>query len=95
MRRETVVGMQPESEEGRERRARLLAGRLEALASVSERSLSGDRPLDARITALEAATKHAVALGLLTPEEALEAWAAVAARHPSVGWCRVRPPRAA
>ncbi|MBD0290608.1 MAG: hypothetical protein ICV74_05075 [Thermoleophilia bacterium] len=90
-----LVRARRESEEAHERRARLLAARLEALATASERSLSGERPLDGRITALEAATRHAVALGLLTGGEAAELWRAVAERHPGVAWCRARPPLAA
>jgi hypothetical protein len=71
-----------------ERTARLLEARLEALAGVTERSLSGPRPVDRQIIALEAATRHAVELRLLSRDEAGAIWASVAERHPSVGWCR-------
>lgn len=71
-----------------DRTVRLLELRLEALADVSERSLSGARPLDRRVLAAEAATRHAVELELLSREEAGRIWAAVARRHPGVRWCQ-------
>ena len=72
----------------RDRTVRLLEAELEALAGVSERSLAGARSLEPRVLALEAATRHAVALGLLAPSEARAVWAALAERHPGVRWCR-------
>jgi hypothetical protein len=72
-----------------DRTVRLLERRLEVLADVSERSLSGARPLERHVLALEAATRHAVALELLSDEEARHIWAAVARRHPTVDWCQV------
>ena len=72
----------------RERTVRLLQARLEALAVVSERPGSSTGRLERGVVALEAATRHAIALGLVSPAEAAGIWAGVARRHPSVGWCR-------
>ena len=77
------------------RTIRLLESRLEALAGASERSLCGPRPLDRRVLAVEAATRHAVELQLLSREEAGAIWAAVARRHPLVRWCQAGPGLAA
>lgn len=71
-----------------ERTLRLLQSRLEVLADVSERSISQPRPFDRRVLAVEAATRYAVALELVSREEASELWATVARRHPGVGWCQ-------
>jgi hypothetical protein len=73
------------------RAVRLLEARLEALAVVSEHSLAGPRQLDPRVLRAAAATKHAIELELLSPEEAGRIWATVANRHPEVGWCRSGP----
>jgi hypothetical protein len=78
-----------------DRTIRLLKCRLEVLAGASERSLSEPRPLDHRVLAVEAATRHAVDLELLSREEAGEIWAAVARRHPLVRWCQGGPGLAA
>jgi hypothetical protein len=75
-----------------DRTARLLERRLEVLADTSERCLSGPRPLEAQVLAVEAATRHAVDLDLLSREEAGAIWAAVARRHPSVRWCQAGCP---
>jgi hypothetical protein len=75
----------------RGRTARLLEARLEWLAGIAERSPAGARPLDPGVLAVEAATRHAVGLGLLSPDEASAIWAAVARRHPGVPWCRDGP----
>jgi transcription elongation GreA/GreB family factor len=75
-----------------ERTMRLLEARLEALAAVTERSLSGARPVAAQILALEAATRHAVRLHVLSRDEAGAIWASVAERHPSVAWCQAGCP---
>jgi hypothetical protein len=75
-----------------DRTVRLLEARLEALAAVTERSLSGPRPVAAQILALEAATRHAVQLRVLSSDEAGAIWASVAERHPSVGWCQAGCP---
>ncbi len=71
-----------------ERIVRLLAARLDAVAGVTERSLVGARPLEPHVLALEAATRHAVELDLLSRDEAEAIWAGVAQRHPDVAWCR-------
>jgi hypothetical protein len=70
-----------------DRTVRLLEWQLEALANVTERLLSG-RPNDRQVVALEAATRHAVELELLSREEAGGIWNAVAKRHPGVRWCQ-------
>jgi hypothetical protein len=72
-----------------DRTVRLLEARLEALAVVCERAPSGPRPYDRHILGVAAATRHAVALDLLSPQEAGEIWAGVARRHPDASWCRV------
>lgn len=71
-----------------DRTVRLLEARLEALAALTERSLSGSRLVAAQILALEAATRHAVQLRVLSLDEAGAIWASVAERHPSVAWCQ-------
>lgn len=77
------------------RTARLLEARLETLAVASERSLQGARPYDLQIRAVAAATRHAVALDLISPDEAGAIWAGVANRHPGARWCRAWPKAAA
>jgi hypothetical protein len=77
------------------RTARLLEARLEALAVASERSFEGERPFDRQILGVEAATRHAVALELLSSEQAGAIWAGVARRHPDALWCQAWPQRAA
>jgi hypothetical protein len=74
-----------------DRTVRLLEARLEALAVVSERAPGGERPYDRHILGAAAATRHAVALQLLSPEEAGAIWAGVARRHPAASWCRDLP----
>jgi hypothetical protein len=74
-----------------DRTVRLLEARLEALAVVSERAPTGRRPFDRQILGAAAATRHAVALDLLSPQEAGEIWAGVARRHPGASWCRELP----
>jgi hypothetical protein len=77
------------------RTARLLEARLEALALFSEHSLEGERPFDRQILGVEAATRHAVALDLLSPQQADAIWAGVARRHPDARWCHAWPPQRA
>jgi hypothetical protein len=74
-----------------DRTVRLLEARLEALAVVSERAPEGRRPFDRHILGVVAATRHAVALQLLSPQEAGAIWAGVARRHPDAPWCRDLP----
>jgi hypothetical protein len=73
----------------------LLATRLETLAVASLRSPGGERAYRNHILAAVAATRHAVALELLSPSEADTIWAEVALRHPDAGWCRTGPRLAA
>jgi hypothetical protein len=80
----------PRAHDGRV--ARLLETRLEGLAVLSERSACSPVRLERGVVALEAATRHAVALGLLSPSEAARIWAGAARRHPAVRWCRVSAP---
>jgi hypothetical protein len=77
------------------RTARLLEARLEALAVASERSYEGERPFNRQILGVEAATRHAVALELLSAEQAGAIWAGVARRHPDARWCHAWSQRAA
>ncbi len=74
--------------ERHDRTVRLLEARLEALARISECSLVGARPFDEAVLRAAAATRHAIALELLTPEEAGEIWAEVARRHPCAPWSK-------
>jgi hypothetical protein len=78
-----------------DRTMRLLAARLEALALVCERTPTSERALERQIVAAAAATRHAVALELITSEEAGAVWAEVAQRHPAADWCQVGPGLAA
>jgi hypothetical protein len=71
-----------------DRTIRLLESRLETLAAATERSLSGPRLVESRVLAVEAATRNAVRLSVLTSDEAAELWAAVGRRHPHVRWCQ-------
>jgi hypothetical protein len=77
-----------------ERTLRLLEARLEALAVVTERAPGGARRFDRQIDGVFAATRHAVALEIISSDEAGAIWAAVAQRHPGAGWCQT-PPRLA
>jgi hypothetical protein len=74
-----------------DRTVRLLADRLETLAVASIRSPGGERVYHDHILAALAATRHAVALRLLTPAEAGAIWNDVAGRHPEAGWCSKGP----
>ncbi len=74
--------------ERRHRTVRLLETRLEVLALVSERALASSGSLDVEVTRTAAATRNAIALGILSPDEAGEIWAGVARRHPRAEWCR-------
>jgi hypothetical protein len=74
-----------------DRTVRLLAARLETLAVASLRAPGGERAYRDHILAAVAATRHAVALELLSPEEAGSIWAQVASRHPEARWCSAAP----
>jgi hypothetical protein len=83
------------SEQRHIRTVRLLETKLEALAVVSERSLSGTRSFDTQVRYAVAATRHAVELELLSRAEAGQIWEGVASRHPGVRWCSFGPGLAA
>lgn len=74
-----------------DRTVRLLADRLETLAVASLRVPGGERAYRDHILAALAATRHAVALRLISPDEAAAIWDEVAGRHPEAGWCRKGP----
>lgn len=74
-----------------DRTVRLLAARLESLAVASIRSPGGERVYRDHILAAVAATRHAIALDLLSAEEAGAIWVEVAARHPEAQWCGAAP----
>ena len=78
-----------------DRTIRLLEARLDALAAVSERAPRGERRYDREIAAAAAATRHAVALALISTEEAAAVWESVASRHPDARWCSLGPRLAA
>lgn len=67
---------------------RLLAGRLEEIALATERRPARRAELETSVLAALAATRHAVALGLMSAEEADAIWASVADRHPTAPWVR-------
>jgi hypothetical protein len=74
-----------------DRTVRLLAARLETLAVASIRSPGGERVYRDHILAAVAATRHAVALDLISPAEAGAIWTQVAHRHPEAQWCGQAP----
>lgn len=78
-----------------DRTLRLLEARLETLALASQRSPRGGQPFERQIVAAVAATRHAVALELISSEEAGAIWATVASRYPGAAWCRTGPQLAA
>jgi hypothetical protein len=78
-----------------DRTLRLLEARLEGLAGASERAPRAELRFEREIGAVVAATRHAIALGLISAEEAGAVWAVVAERHPEAAWCRAGPPLAA
>lgn len=71
------------------RTVRLLETRLEALARDYERSSSPQARLDEQVFGVVAGTRNAVALELLSAEEAGAIWADVRMRHPLADWCRL------
>lgn len=68
-----------------DRTVRLLSTRLETLAVVAERSPRAVRELEPSILRAAVATRNAVALDLLSREEAGAIWSEVADRHPGLG----------
>ena len=75
-----------------ERTVRLLESRLEMLADATERSLPAPRFLERQVLAVEAATRHAVELELLSREDVDRIWSEVARRHPAARWCQAGCP---
>jgi hypothetical protein len=78
-----------------DRTVRLLAARLETLAVASIRSPGGERVYRDHILAAVTATRHAIALELISRDEASAIWAQVAHRHPDAHWCGHGPDAAA
>lgn len=78
-----------------DRTVRLLEARLETLALASQRYPRGERTFEREIVAAVAATRHAVALELISSEEAGAIWATVASRYPGAAWCASGPQLAA
>jgi hypothetical protein len=78
-----------------DRTIRLLTARLETIAAATERSPRRVCDLEPHVRRAAAATRNAVRLELLTPEEAGEIWAAVASRHPHALWAKDGPSVAA
>jgi hypothetical protein len=74
-----------------DRTVRLLAARLESLAIASIRSPGGERVYRDHILAAITATRHAIALDLISPEEAGAIWTHVASSHPEAQWCGTAP----
>lgn len=72
-----------------DRTARLLETRLEGLARVCERSSTPQARFDEQVLGIVVATRHAVALDILSAEEAGAIWADVRTRHPAAEWCRL------
>ena len=79
-----------ERDDRHDRIVRLLEVRLEALARVSDRSLTGSSSLEPDVLRAAVATRHAIELELLSLEEAEAIWDTVARRHPGASWCRRR-----
>jgi hypothetical protein len=71
------------------RTVRLLETRLEALARAFEQPPTPHARFDEQVFCVVAATRNAVALELLSAEEADAIWANVRMRHPSADWCRL------
>jgi hypothetical protein len=82
-----MATQEPPLTERHDRTVRLLEARLEALASATELHLCTARPHEGEVLALELATRHAVALEVVSADEAVAIWSAVAERHPDVRWC--------
>lgn len=74
-----------------DRTVRMLETRLEGLACVGERSPGGRARLDVHVSAVAAATRRAIALELISADEADAIWAQVAKRHPASAWCQAGP----
>lgn len=92
-RRREMTGMHGQSHH--DRIVRLVEARLQALEHVSAGPLATPRAVERQVLALAAATRHAVRLEILSPEEADAIWACVAERHPRARWCLEGPGLAA
>lgn len=90
-RRTSISAFPMDTSARHDRTARLLAARLETLAVASIRLPAGERLYRDHILAAVAATRHAVALELLSAQEAGAIWAQVAERHPEAQWCATAP----
>jgi hypothetical protein len=66
-----------------DRTARLLTDRLERLAVAVERGDTTGREVADRLDLASLATRHAVRLELLSPEEADSIWDAARRKHPA------------
>ena len=71
-----------------DRTVRLLEAKLEALARAAEQPLSRRRSLEDEMLRAAVATHRAIALELLSSEEARQIWTTVARRHPNAPWSR-------
>lgn len=71
-----------------DRTVRLLEAKLEALARAAERPLARRRSLEDEMLRAAVATHRAIALELLSSQEAREIWTTVARRHPNAPWSR-------
>jgi len=69
-----------------DRTVRLLEARLETIAVAGERGRSRPPDLEPHILGVAAATRNAVALRLISVDEAGRLWADVARRHPAARW---------
>ena len=78
-----------------DRTIRLGVARGAALAAVSAGWPRGVPRGDREMVAAVAATRHAVALALISTDEADAVWASVARRHPHARWCGLGPQVAA
>ena len=76
------------------RTVRLLSAQLEALAIASERAPRRRHDLKPYVERAVTATRNAIELHLLSPEEAGAIWADVAGRHPGAHWDELQTARA-
>jgi hypothetical protein len=78
-----------------DRTVTLLAARLETIALAVERRAERNPHLESHVLRAAMATRNAVLLELISPEEADCIWAEAAERHPAVSWVRHGPSLAA
>ena len=77
-----------DADDRHDRTVRLLEAKLEALARAAEQPLSRRRSLEDEMLRAAVATHRAIALELLSSEEARQIWTTVARRHPNAPWSR-------